>query len=123
MKSSIVKAGCLQFSEYFMNIPILNMPSHGYKCPDSLEQDPMLKMIDMLWDLLSIKLIKAESNFQIFRFSQINIDEVKKMYQNLDPKKISQKDDIEINLLRNNIIFCKVSIWWYQWFNSFLKVS
>ena len=27
-----------KFSEYFINIPILNMPSNGYKCPDSSEQ-------------------------------------------------------------------------------------
>ena len=23
-----------KFSDYFMSIPILNMPSNGYKCPD-----------------------------------------------------------------------------------------
>ena len=24
-----------KFSEYFVSIPILNMPSNGYKCPES----------------------------------------------------------------------------------------
>ena len=35
-----------KFSEYFISIPILNMPSNGYKCPDSSQQDPILKIID-----------------------------------------------------------------------------
>ena len=29
-----------KFSEHFLNIPILNMPSNGYKSPYSSEQDP-----------------------------------------------------------------------------------
>ena len=32
-----------KFSEYFISIPILNMPSNRYKCPHLSEQDPILK--------------------------------------------------------------------------------
>ena len=32
-----------KFSECFISIPILNMPSNGCKYPDSSEQDPILK--------------------------------------------------------------------------------
>ena len=35
------------------------MPSHRYKCPGLLEQDPILKIIDKYRDHPSIKLIKA----------------------------------------------------------------
>ena len=35
-----------RFSEYFINIPILNMLCNGYKCPDSSEQDPTLQILD-----------------------------------------------------------------------------
>ena len=66
-----------KFSEYFISIPILNMPSNGYKCPNSSEQDPILK----------IKLIKAKNNSQVFKFRPIDIEEVKKPFQSLDPKK------------------------------------
>ena len=86
------------FSEYFINIPILNMPSNGYKCPESSEQDPILNHP-------SIKLIKAKNNSQVFKFSQIDIEEVKKSFQSLDPKKAAQKDDIKTNLLKKNIDF------------------
>ena len=51
-----------KFREYFISIPILNMPSNGYKCPDSSEQDPILKRLDKHKDYLIIKLIKAKNN-------------------------------------------------------------
>ena len=61
-----------KFSEYFINIPILNIPSHGYnKCPDSLEQDPVLKIVHKYRDRPSIKLIKVKNNSQFFSFTQI----------------------------------------------------
>ena len=93
------------FSEYFINIPILNMPSNGYKCPDSPEQDPILKIFDKYKNHPSIKLIKAKNNSQVFKFSQIDIEEVKISFQSLDPKKATQRDDIKINLLKKNVDF------------------
>ena len=93
-----------KFSEYFINIPILNMPSN-YKCPDSSEQDPILKILDKYKNHASIKLIKAKNNSQIFKFSQIDIEEVKKSFESLDPKKGPKKNDIKTNLLKKNINF------------------
>ena len=94
-----------KFSEYFISIPILNMPSNGYKCPHSSEQGPILKILDKYKDHPSIKLIKAKNNFQVFKFSQIEIEEVKKTFQSLDLKKVAQKDDIKTNLLKKNVDF------------------
>ena len=48
-----------KFSEYFISIPILNMPSNGYKCPDSSQQDPILKIIDKY---------KVKPSFQALKF-------------------------------------------------------
>ena len=94
-----------KFSEYFINIPILNMPSNDNKCPDSSEQDPILKILDKYKNHPSIKLIKAKNNSQVFKFSKIDIEEVKKSFQSLDLKKAAQKDDIKTNLLKKNIDF------------------
>ena len=93
-----------KFSGYFIRIPILNMPSNGYKCPDSSEQDPILKILDKYKDHPSIELIKAKNNFQVFKFSQIDIEEVKKSFQTLEPKKAAQKDDIKTNLLKKTFL-------------------
>ena len=81
------------------------MTSNGYKCPDSSEQDLILKILDKYKDHPSIKLIKAKNNYQVFKFSQIDIEEVKKSFQSLDPKKVAQKDDIKTNLLKKNVDF------------------
>ena len=78
------------------------MPSNGYKCPDSSEQDPIVKILDKYKDHPSIKLIKAKNSSQVFKFRQIDIEEDKK---SLDPKKAAQKDDIKINLLQKNVDF------------------
>ena len=41
------------FSEYFINIKNLNMPSHGYKCPDSLIPDPILRILKTTLEFLT----------------------------------------------------------------------
>ena len=63
-----------KFSEYFISIPILNMPSNGYQCPHSSEQDPILKILDKYTDHRSIKLIKAKNNSQVLKFRQTDIE-------------------------------------------------
>ena len=62
------------------------MPIHGYKCPNSLEPDPILRIIDKYKYHPCIKLIKAKNNSRFSNFIQINIKEIKNSYQNLDPK-------------------------------------
>ena len=79
------------------------MPSNGYKCPHSSEQDPILKILGKYKDHPSIKLIKAKNSSKVFKFRQIDIEEVKKNFQSLDPKKAAQKDDTKINLLKDDI--------------------
>ena len=79
------------------------MPSNGHKCSDSSEQDPILKILDKYKDHRSIKLIKAKSNSQVFKFSQIDIGDVKKSFQSLDLKKTAQKYDIKTNLLKKSV--------------------
>ena len=63
------------------------MPSNGYKCLHSSEQDLILKILDKYKDHPSIKLIKAKNNSHAVRFIQIDIKEVKKSFQRLDQKK------------------------------------
>ena len=81
------------------------MPSNGYKCPHSSEQDPILKILDKYKDHQSIKLIKAKNRSKVFKFHQIDIEEVKKTFQSLDPQKATQKDDIKTSLLKKNVDF------------------
>ena len=42
------------------------MPSNGFKCPDSSEQDPILKIPDKYKDHSSIKLKKVKNKFLSF---------------------------------------------------------
>ena len=56
------------------------MPSIRYKFPGSPEEDPILKILYKYKDNPSIKLIKAKNNFQVFKFSQIDMKEVKKIF-------------------------------------------
>ena len=81
------------------------MQRNGYKCRESSEQDPILKILEKYRDYPSIKSIKAKNNSQVSKFSQIDIEEVKKSFQSLDPKKAAQKDDIKTNLLKKNVDF------------------
>ena len=81
------------------------MQSNEYKCPDSSEQDPILKVLDKYKNHPSIKLIKDKNNSQVFKFSQIDIEELKNSFLILDPKKAAQKDDIKTNLLKKNVDF------------------
>ena len=52
-----------KFSEYFISIPILNMPSKGYK-----EKDSIFKILGKYKGHPSIKLIKDENNSQFLSF-------------------------------------------------------
>ena len=76
-----------KFSEYFVSILILNMPSNDYKYSHSSEQDLILKILDKCKDHPSIKLIKAKNNSQLVKFGQFDIEEVKNTFQSTDLKK------------------------------------
>ena len=49
--------------------------------------------------------MKANNKSQVFKFSQLDIEEVKKSFQSLDVKKTAQKDVIKTSLLKKNADF------------------
>ena len=62
-----------------MIILILNIPSHGYDCLDFLLKVPILRIIERYMENPSIILIKAKNNSHVFKFSLMNIQEVKNL--------------------------------------------
>ena len=94
------------FNEYFISIPILHMPTNQeFEYSVSSEEDPLLRIIGKYQNHPSIKLIKSKNKSQTFKFRETNIDEIKKSIENLDPKKASQKSDMNTNILRKNAAF------------------
>ena len=83
-------------------------------CNDSPEEDPLLRIIRKYKNHSSIKFIKSKNKSQTFKFRVTNIDEIKKYIDNLNPKKASQKSDMNTNIIRKNAaFFCKIYVWWY----------
>ena len=80
-----------KFSEYFISIPILNMPSNGYKCPHSSEQDPILKILDKYKDHPSIKLIKAKNSSKVLSSVKLTSKKSKKLSKVLTRKKTHKR--------------------------------
>ena len=82
-----------------------------FEYPDSPAEDPLLRIIGKYQNHPSIKLIKSKNKFQTFKFRETNTDETKKPIQNLDPKKASQKSDMNTNILRKNAaFFCEIYV-------------
>ena len=81
------------------------MPSNGYKCPDSSEQDPIVKILDKYKDHPSIKLIKAKTTLKFLSWVKLTSKKSKKSFQSLDPKKAAQKDDINTIYYRKILTF------------------
>ena len=81
------------FNEYFISIPILNMPTNQeFEYSDSPAEDPLLRIIGKYQNHPSIKLIKSNNKSQTFKFRETNIDEIKKNLQKiLIPKKYLKK--------------------------------
>ena len=67
------------------------MSGNGYKCPDSSEQDSILKLLKKWKGHPSIKLITAKNNSEVFKFSQIDIEEVKNLSKVLIRIKLHKK--------------------------------
>ena len=82
------------------------MPTNQeFEYSDSPEEDPLLRIIGKYQNHASINLIKSKNKSQTFKFTETNIDEIKKSIESLDPKKASQKSDINTNILRKNAAF------------------
>ena len=94
------------FNEYFINIPIKNMPKNQeYESFDSSEENPVSSIIKKYQNHPSIKLIKTKNKSKTFRFRETNTNEIKKFIEKLDPKKASQKSDMSTNILKKNAAF------------------
>ena len=76
-----------------------------FKCSDSQEEDPLLRIIGKYQNHPGIKLIKSKNKSQKFKFRDSNIDEIKKSIENFDPKKASQKSDMNTKIIRKNSDF------------------
>ena len=64
------------FNEYFLSIPILNMPANQeFEYSDSPGEDPLLRIIGKYQNHPRIKLTKSKNKFQTFKFGEANIDE------------------------------------------------
>ena len=88
------------FNEYFISIPIKNMPKNPeYESFGSSEENPVSIIIKKYQNHPSIKLIKSKNKSKTFRYRETNIDEIKKFIEKLDPKKASQKSDTSTNVL------------------------
>ena len=92
------------FNQYF--IPMLNMPTNQeFEYSDSPEEDSLLRIIGKYQNHPSIKLIKSKNKSQRFKFRETNTNVIKKSIKNFDPKKASQKSDLNTNIIRKNAAF------------------
>ena len=82
------------------------MPTdHEFEYSGSPEEDSLLRIIGKYQNYPSIKLIKSKNKSQTFKFRETNIDEIKKSIKNLDPKKASQKSDMNTKIISKNAAF------------------
>ena len=94
------------FNEYFINIPILNMPDNQSFSTQtrSLEENTISGIIERYKDHPSINLIKSK-NSCLASFTPVSIEEVKRAIESLDPKKAAQEKNIHTNILKQNSDF------------------
>ena len=91
------------FNDYFISIPILNMPTNQeFECSVTQENDPLLRIIEKYQNHPSVQLIKSKNKLCSFKFRETNIDEIKRYINSLDPKKVSQKGDMNATILKKN---------------------
>ena len=92
------------FNEYFMNIPILNMPNNQSFSTQTrfLEEKTISGIIERYKDHPNINRIKSKISCldDMFSFTPVSIEEVKKAIESLDPNKAAQEKDIHTNILK-----------------------
>ena len=93
------------FNEYFINIPILNMPNNQSFSTQtrSLKEKTISGIIERYKDHPSRIHIKSKNS--CFSFTPVSIEEVKRAIESLDPKKAAQERDIHTNILKQNSDF------------------
>ena len=94
------------FNDYFINIPILNMPTNQeFECSVTQENDPLLRIIEKYQNHPSVQLIKSKNKLRSFKFRETNVDEIKRYINSLDPKKSITKRRYEYNYFREKRFF------------------
>ena len=70
------------FNDYFISIPILNMPTNQeFECSLTQENDPLLRIIEKYQNHPR----KSKNKLPSFKFRETNIDEIKRYINSLDP--------------------------------------
>ena len=88
------------------SIPILNVPTNQeFECSVTQENDPLLRIIEKYQNHPSVQLIKSKNKLRSFKFRETNVDEIKRYINSLDPKKASQKGDMNTTILKKNDSF------------------
>ena len=94
------------FNDYFISIPILNMPTNQeFERSVIQENDPLLRIIEKYQNHPSAQLIKSKNKLRSLKFRETNTNEVKRYINSLDPKKASQKGDMNTTILKENDYF------------------
>ena len=82
-----------------------NNRNKEFEYSDSPREDPLLRINGKYQNHPSIKLIKCKNKSQTFKFRETYIDEIKKSMENLDPKKATQKCDMNRSIIRKMRLF------------------
>ena len=64
-----------------------------------------MRIIEKYQNHPSVQLIKSKNKLHSFKFRETNIDEIKRYINSLDPKKASQKRDMNTTILKKNDFF------------------
>ena len=95
------------FNEYFINIPILNIPNNQSSSTQacSVEENTISGITERFKDLPSINLVKFKNRCltSTFSFTLVSVEEVISSIEFLDPKKDAQ--DVHNNILKQNSDF------------------
>ena len=112
------------FNEYFINIPILNMPNNQSFSTQtrSLEENTISGIIERYKDHPSVNL-KTAASLNTFSFTPVSVEELKRSIESRDPKKAAQEKNIDTNILKTKFgFFCISCTERYQCFHFYFKI-
>ena len=110
------------FSSIFKNaVNSLNIEENKHLLTFSDALDPVDKAINVYEAHPSILKIKEINKAQNFSFSEVNLSEIEKQLQNLNPKKATTYMNVPTKLLKNNFDACAPTL--HQVFNEIIRSS
>ena len=110
------------FSSIFNNaVNSLNIEENKHLLTFSEALDPVDKAIKVYETHPSILKIKEINKAQNFSFSEVNLSEIEKQLQNLNPKKATTYMNMQTRLLKNNFDVCAPTL--HQVFNETIRSS